>query len=445
MESSSSPPLSIAIIGAGIAGITLAIALSEHNPTLSLTIYESRREFSEVSAGVGFGPNALKAMALISPKLVAAYDKVKTPNKWPEKDHLWYDFRWADTGKLLMQVESEKGFAHCNASRVHLLASFVDLVPRTVKVEFGKRVIDVQDFDVGLSEGTGKTRIRFEDGTDAFADAVVGCDGIRSACRRILLGENEESARAVYSGKYAYRKVVEMKKAVKAVGPEVENRQMYLGHGRHVLTFAIRGGQMLNVVAFKDGGGVPWKQRQWVVPGSREALMKDFAGCGDTASKILELIDEPEKWALFDHLPAPTYAKGNFCILGDAAHASTPHLGSGAGCAIEDVHLLSGLLTPSLINSASDIKYAFLAYDTLRRPRSQELVRKSREQGHMLELESNVPSLADGNQDAWQEYLEREMDVNPRWVWNADLESMLVQAKDVFEISRQNGECAIDI
>jgi salicylate hydroxylase len=63
----SSPPLSIAIIGAGIAGITLAIALSEHNPSLSLTIYESRPEFSEISAGVGFGPNALRARVINKP------------------------------------------------------------------------------------------------------------------------------------------------------------------------------------------------------------------------------------------------------------------------------------------------------------------------------------------------------------------------------------------
>ena len=340
---SSSPPLSIAIIGAGIAGISLAIALSEHNPSFCLTIYESRPEFSEISAGVGFGPNALRAMSLISPKLISAYDQVKTPNQWPEKDHLWYDFRWSDTGKLILQVESEKGFAHCNASRVHLLAKLVELVPSTVKLEFAKRVIDVQ------VDRTGKSRIMFEDGTDALADGVVGCDGIRSACRRILLGENQQSARAVYSGKYAYRKVVEMKKAIEAVGPEVENRQMYLGKGAHVLTFAIRGGKMLNVVAFKDGGGAPWTQRQWVIPSSREALLKDFEGCGDKATKILEvlaflfpftsiplsalsdytlqLIDEPDKWALFNHLPAPTYAKANLCILGDAAHASTPHLG----------------------------------------------------------------------------------------------------------------------
>jgi salicylate hydroxylase len=119
-------------------------------------------------------------------------------------------------------------------------------------------------------------------------------------------------------------------------------------------------------------------------------------------------------------------------------------LGAGAGCAIEDVHLLSGLLTPSIIKYASDIKYAFRAYDALRRPRSQELVRRSREQGHILELESKLPDLADGNRDAWQEYLERELDVKPRWVWNVDLESMLAQAKELFKSLKQREEIAAD-
>jgi salicylate hydroxylase len=118
--------------------------------------------------------------------------------------------------------------------------------------------------------------------------------------------------------------------------------------------------------------------------------------------------------------------------------------GAGAGCAIEDVHLLSGLLIPSLIKSAADIKYAFLAYDALRRPRSQELVRRSQKQGHMLQLKSELPNLANGNRDAWQKYFEKEMDVNPRWVWNVDLESMLVQAKELFENIKQGGETAAD-
>jgi salicylate hydroxylase len=108
------------------------------------------------------------------------------------------------------------------------------------------------------------------------------------------------------------------------------------------------------------------------------------------------------------------------------------------------VHLLSSLLIPSLICTASDIKYAFRAYDVLRRPRSQELVTRSREQGHLLDLESMLPDLKDGDRKKWQQYLEKELDVNPKWVWNVDLEGMLVRAKEVFQSLRQGGENATD-
>lgn len=62
----------------------------------------------------------------------------------------------------------------------------------------------------------------------------------------------------------------------------------------------------------------------------------------------------------------------------------------------------------------------------------------------MLQLESELPNLVDGDKNAWEEYFEREMDVNPRWVWNVDLESMLVQAKELFESIKQGGESAVE-
>jgi salicylate hydroxylase len=175
------------------------------------------------------------------------------------------------------------------------LEKLVELLPETIEVQFGKRVIDVRGDD---EDDFGKTRVRFEDGTEAYADAVVGCDGVRSACRRILLGENDRSANAVYSGKYAYRKVVDMKKAVRAVGPEVENRQMYLGHGGHILTYPIRNGKALSMVAFRDAEGVPWTQRQWVIPSTRDALLGDFKDWGDKAMKLLE-VRQPENSSFF--------------------------------------------------------------------------------------------------------------------------------------------------
>ena len=191
--------------------------------------------------------------------------------------------------------------------------------------------------------------------------------------------------------------------------------------------FPINNGNLLNVVAFKDAEGTPWMQKQWVIPSSHEDLLSDFKGWGEKATKILELIDKPEKWALFDHLPAPTYAKGNFCLVGDAAHATTPHSGAGAGFAIEDVHLLSSVLTPDLIKSRSDIRYAFKAYDEMRRPRSQEMVTRSRTNGLLMDLQRE-----DGF-EVTDEMLKQSLASNMKWVWEIDLERMLEEVHALFK------------
>ncbi|KAE8454200.1 hypothetical protein EG329_005125 [Mollisiaceae sp. DMI_Dod_QoI] len=420
-SSNSNDPISIAIVGAGIAGITLAIALSKHNPSLQLTIYESRPGFSEIGAGVGFGPNAIQAMGLISPELKAAHNRVATPNASPEKAHIWFDVRHGTgpkAGELIAEIETKGGFVHCGASRAHFLDEIVALIPKRVKTEFGKKVVDVIE-----DETSGKMKVRFHDGTEIEVDVVVGCDGIRSACRKILLGPGDESANAVYSGKYAYRKVVDMEKAIEVAGNVIENRQVFVGHGGHLLMFPIRGGKGLNIVAFVDAKGKPWTDRQWVVPASREDVLEDYKGWGKIPTALLELIDEPDKWALFDHLPAPTYVKGNFCLVGDAAHATTPHSGSGAGFAVEDAHLLSGLLTPGIVKSRSDIKYALKAYDAIRRPRSQSLVTRSRQNGRTLELQSDDSGIMDPKD------LARRMEENMEWAWEVDLSAMLEEAR----------------
>ena len=218
-----------------------------------------------------------------------------------------------------------------------------------------------------------------------------------------------------------------MHKAVEACGPQMKTRQIYVGKGGHLLMFPINNGNLLNVVAFKDGKGTPWMQKQWVIPSSREDLLSDFKGWGENANKILELIDKPEKWALFDHLPAPTYAKGNFCLVGDAAHATTPHSGAGAGFAIEDVHLLSSVLTPDLIKSGFDIRYAFQAYDEVRRPRSQEMVTRSRTNGLLMDLQKE-----DGF-EVTDEMLKQSLASNMKWIWEVDLERMLEEAHALFK------------
>jgi salicylate hydroxylase len=134
-------------------------------------------------------------------------------------------------------------------------------------------------------------------------------------------------------------------------------------------------------------------------------------------------MDAPDIWALFDHRPAPTYYKGHITILGDAAHASTPHQGAGAGQALEDAFILSRLLGDELTESASDIPAAFKAYDAIRRPRSQKVVSTSRACG--LTYAFQGPAGDD------VEKIREELLVRYRWIWEEDMEKQAEQARAV--------------
>jgi salicylate hydroxylase len=144
---------------------------------------------------------------------------------------------------------------------------------------------------------------------------------------------------------------------------------------------------------------------------------------------IKQLVDEPDKWALFEHPACTTYTHSTmpFCILGDAAHATTPHLGAGAGFAIEDAYILSGLLhslDPDSL-SAAGLHKAMKVYDQVIRPRSQELVVRSRMQGMLLDLMTEDESKVED----WKLKLVAEIEPAAQWVWRIDLEDMLEGAK----------------
>jgi len=114
--------------------------------------------------------------------------------------------------------------------------------------------------------------------------------------------------------------------------------------------------------------------------------------------------------------------------MGDAAHASTPHQGAGAGMAFEDAYVLSSLLGKA--EDVVDLPDVFKAYDQLRRPRTQRLVKTSREAGQLYELRlkgvgSDLSRVAD-ELDEWHE-----------WIWKVDLPEYVEQGKRMLESMRK--------
>ena len=174
------------------------------------------------------------------------------------------------------------------------------------------------------------------------------------------------------------------------------------------------------VVAFQSRE--TWDSEDWVVPSSRDAMYADYEGWGPTIQNILHLMEKPDIWALFEHPPAPTYYKGRVCIAGDAAHASTPHQGSGAGMAVEDAYVLGDLLGQA--KGSAGIERAFKAYDAVRRERTQRLVVTSREAGQLWDLE------LEGVEDD-VERLKANINERMSWIWEADLEKVLEEGRRI--------------
>lgn len=430
--SDSARPLTIAVIGGGIGGLCLAIGLLKHN--VPFHIYEAARAFAEIGAGVGFGPNARQAMALIDPRIKQGYEKYETTNhdEAARDDFLQFrmgmDGRGGNGGLKVGDKISAPGGPGKGMSMIHrarFLDELVKLVPGEC-VSFGKRVVAVEQ----VAEGV---RLGFEDGSVAEASATVGCDGVKSHVRRSLFGKGSD---ATFTGKYAYRGLLPMSKAIDLVGEKLaRNCQAYLGYGGHVLTMPVELGATMNVVAFHTAADGTWDDQRWVLPMRQEDMKRDFADWGPDVRNILGLMEQPDLWALFDHGPIPHLWRGHVCLLGDAAHASTPHQGSGAGMALEDAYVLLSLL--GRVRAAEELEMAFEAYDHVRRPRDMKLVETSRACGEVYEFLG--PDTGDDVRKI-DENLSRRYD----WIWEEDVAGECTRAMEMFETLRKEGVGNVD-
>lgn len=215
---SSEKSFSLAIVGGGIGGLCLAVALVHHN--VPIHVYEAAPAFAEIGAGVGLGPNALRAMALMDPAILQGYKRCETTNISEAEKGRFFNFRYGmegpsregmRAGDLICDVRS--GGVTSSVHRARFLNELVNLMPDGV-ASFSKKLIGVDDGGEGVL-------LKFADGTVARHDAVIGCDGIKSQVRKILLGEGNKACEPVFSGHYCYRGLVPAEKAIQILGEEM--------------------------------------------------------------------------------------------------------------------------------------------------------------------------------------------------------------------------------
>jgi salicylate hydroxylase len=302
-STSDMPPhdFNIAIVGAGIGGLGFAIGLSHLG--VPFTIYESTAAFSAVGAGVGLGPNALRAMDLIDNRFRDLYMEIATGNLKPEKKHVMMEAMLMQEG--LGEGESwfghgewgSKNFTRTGAHRKDLLDIMTSFIPQDA-VRFNKRV-------ARMTQGEGVVTLEFEDGEVVQHAAVVASDGVKGFSRRIVLQDKyPDNIDPVYTGKYVYRSIVPMDDAKEILGDLATDAKMFMSKGANLSTYPISEGKLLNVVAFKRDLE-PWAYPDFTYDVSREDMYEDFVQ-HHPDPRLVKLLDVSQ-FLRFPSLPAMNF------------------------------------------------------------------------------------------------------------------------------------------
>ena len=355
--------LRIAIIGAGIGGLTAALALQRRG--FRPAVYERDAVAREFGAGVIIWPNARRALRDlgIDGPLADISSDVRTSYFCDYATGEVRDTRWSE------QLVEKHGMGNLQAHRgdLHGLLLQAVLANDAAAVHVGHQF-------VRLAQDAGRVTAWFANGAEVQADVLIGADGITSAVRtHVFPGEMP-----VFTGQVTFRALIPWE----LLPPAIAERTyaMYPGPQRMLLHYPLRRGQVMNLVA--HGQSATWEEEGWSIPATNEEFAAAYS---DFAPEVVAMIRAIPpgglfKWGLRDREPLATWSKGRVTMLGDAAHPMTPFLGQGACIAIED-----GLVLGRAFAAAASIEEALSRYEAARRTRGTNVQLWSREQGQALQ------------------------------------------------------------
>ena len=345
----------IAIMGAGIGGLAAATAL--RGAGIDSTVYEQAPAIMPVGAGIQLTPNATKAIRGLS-----ILDDVKRRSYAPT---VGYNREW-DTGTVTnllpmgSEIEAAFGAPDLAMHRAVLHDALLERVPAR-SLQLGMRL-------VGFDRADGAFRLRFDDGSDALADAVIGADGIHSVVREMLFG----AERPHFNGRVAYRTTFSTDRLPDI---EVDGRVKWWGPDRHIVSYLLTPEE--HEIYFIAVTNEPdFRLESWSAMGDLDVLLETFAGFHPRIRSVLAAAEQVRKWALVDRDPMPSWGEDRIVLLGDACHPMPPYIAQGAAAAIEDAVVLSRCLENV---EPEGIAEAFRRYERLRRPRTDRMQVTARE------------------------------------------------------------------
>lgn len=351
-------PRPILVAGAGIGGLTLAIALARRGfPALVL---ERAPKLDEIGAGLQLSPNASRVLDRLGlgPEIDEAGiqpDGIRMINGQTGRPvaHMKLGFaterRWGAPYRLIHRAKLQSILARA-------------AVKEGLSIRLGTELLDFTETGDGVE---ARVRTNFGESTIAGA-ALVAADGVRSRVREVLGGPDLR-----FSGQIAWRAVLK--------GGARRETSLWLGPGAHLVTYPVDRSGALNVVAVTKGEAAG---DGWATPGDGGRLAELFGGWAEPVRGLLHSVEGWVTWPLYDADGPPQWSAGPVTLIGDAAHPVLPHMAQGAALAIED----AAVLAARLAETPDDLAGAMRAYEAERTPRAMAVQTAARRNGEIFRL-----------------------------------------------------------
>ena len=351
----------VAVVGAGVGGLTLALALARRG--MQSVVLERAEALSEVGAGLQLSPNACRSLFALGVE-----GEIRAIGFAPDRVQV----RDAADGGLLLEyrlgafAEARWGAPYLQVRRADLQGVLIEAVQKSsaIDLRLGAEVASIE---------TAVGAITLSSGEGVEAAAVVGCDGLNSTVR----AAHWSWAPARFTGQTAWRGLARASDLDRALGTSAT---VWAGPGRHLVHYPVGQG-LVNMVAVIEAGR--FRDESWVALGDRNELAAAFASWPEPARAIIAAVEAPWRSALYDRPPLQRWSKGRATLLGDAAHPMLPFLAQGAAMAIEDAAALAESL-----DGASDIPAALLSYEKRRLLRNSKVQAWSRRNAALFHLPS---------------------------------------------------------
>ena len=231
--------LEVAIVGGGIIGVMMALGL--HRRGIKAVIYERAPTWHEVSAGFAFTGAGREYMQQLDPGIVEVLSRISLKTDASTSNSYWDAYHpqtrqdAEDESKALLFRTPNNKLLFWGCVRSQLLHGMAALLPDGA-VKFGKQLVSYDDDDE-----SAKVILHFEDGSTAEAHALLGCDGIHSTTRKVLLGADHPASRPGYTHIAAYRTMVPIDVGIAALGEKVaKSGCMHCGPDACLMSYPVR-------------------------------------------------------------------------------------------------------------------------------------------------------------------------------------------------------------